>query len=289
MQVVHLGFSIGAILSPLASEPFLAKGVTQCNQEEYNKVSNTRTTDAQYGSLISVIHTTLEPDDGLVNNTRSHSTLTNCNCTKNITNINFETKKCVHVYGETLVFYAYLLASVIILIGAVGFTYEYLCLSKLLRKTETKPSGEVTRSNKLKYRKWSLRLKVVFVILLATLMAAYCIVEDVFSSFFMTFGLEYLSWKKQTGALAATAFWTAFGVGRFIGIFLVTCLSSRKILTTYLLLLTIGLLGFLFSSQFSFYPLVWVFVVVIGLSMSAIYPGRRTASCAFRVKFLVFL
>lgn len=89
----------------------------------------------------------------------------------------------------------------------------------------------------------------------------------------MTFSLEYLKWDKSSSAFGTAAFWIAFAVGRLLGIFVVVFCRNTTMLTSYLLLLTVGLIGFLVSATFFYNSLIWVFTVVQGFALSVIFPA----------------
>ena len=117
-----------------------------------------------------------------------------------------------------------------------------------------------------------MKIKATFLVLLALLMMSYCVMEDGFASFLMTFSLSYLGWDKVTGSYATAVFWAVFVIGRFVGIFMVSRFKQKTLLTTYFLLITLSLVGFLLAALFRMVPLIWIFTGTLGFSMSVVFP-----------------
>ena len=121
-------------------------------------------------------------------------------------------------------------------------------------------------------KRTSVKLKAVLLVLLASLMMSYCVMEDGFASFLMTFTLNRLSWNKDTGAYITTVFWACFVTGRFFGIFIVGCCKQSTMLTTYFCFIAVSSIGFLLASIFNVIPLIWTFSGTLGFSMSIVFP-----------------
>ena len=128
------------------------------------------------------------------------------------------------------------------------------------------------RKNNPDEKSMPLKVKAVILILLASLMMSYCVMEDGFASFLMTFSLNHLNWSKETGSYITTVFWACFVTGRFCGIFIVGCCKQSTMLTTYLGFIAVSSVGFLLGSVFSVIPLVWIFTGTLGFSMSIVFP-----------------
>ncbi|WAR18912.1 MFS4B-like protein [Mya arenaria] len=267
MQAAHFGFSLGALLSPLATGPFLTKKTSVCD---------TRTSgEAKIGSNITVTDTVVVSKNGLLyitDNNRSNGPQGNRSVVDLIANP--QNPNCYESYGESKVSVAFWIAAIIVLTSAFGFMFMYIKLkcSTANEKADVKEASKVDRE-KVERNEMTVSVKVSILVVLCILMAAYCTTEDCFSSFLMTFGLTYLDWDEATGAYATATFWTSFGVGRFIGIFTVSCCSTVAMLTTYLGLLTLGYIGFMVSSIYRFYPLIWTFTAGLGFAMSVIFPA----------------
>lgn len=268
MQAVHFGFSLGALISPLAVAPFLAKKVIKCDNHmdssnisvTYNQINGSMSTASIARTKNDISEANVNTSYLLNNSTNNASLLENC----------FE------VYEETSVHYAFLLSSILTLTSTAGFLYVFFRLrfSNTTSKADVKNASKSDRSGDAFNRhRMSRKLKVIFLMLLAALIGGYCVVEDGVASFLMTFALDYLGWDKSTGALATASFWIAFAVGRFFGIFTVSCCNSTTMLNVYLTLLSIGYVGLLIGTELLSYPLIWIFIPTLGFSMSVIFPA----------------
>ena len=308
MQALHFGFSFGALLGPIASEPFLAKKILICHGNDTSgSLDSLRTTSLEksdnngsYTTIGNAIHATNnllnESSEAAITTMTSYTAmrstindsgiyhsqaafnLTNQHSMLNTTEFGLDPNQtlCVEVYGETQVQYAFMLACALLLTSTLGYVYVYFRLqfSSSTNKVEVRKASKSDREGDAKNRReMSVPLKVLFLSLLSILISTYCILEDGFSSFLMTFGLEYLGWDKSTGALATTTFWTTLSISRFLGIFTVSCCDGTRMLTIYYLLLSFGIFGFLFSSMYLYYELIWMFTGLLGFSMSVIFPA----------------
>lgn len=276
MQGVHFGFSLGALISPLTTEPFLAKLVTKCRAQNISFASDspdnklTATSQSAYLDLPPSVPEFLSRSEKHVKRYISNIS------TNNTVIVGPTSMSCVSMYEQTSVHYAYLLASAIIFSSTLGYIYVYVRLkgNTLVNRQEVKEASKTDRSDgTFNRRNLSLVWKVTFLVLASILISGYCVVEDNFSSFFMTFGLEYLKWDKTTSALGTAVFWIAFALGRLFGIFIVGICRSTTMLTTYLVFLAVGVAGFLLSATFYIFSLIWVFNVILGFSMSVIFPA----------------
>lgn len=120
--------------------------------------------------------------------------------------------------------------------------------------------------------KMPLKLKAFVLILLASLMMSYCVTEDGFSGFLMTFSLSRLHWDKETGSYLTTVFWIFFVIGRFCGIFLVGSFRQTTLLTMYISSISVSSVGFLLGSYYNVIAFVWIFTGTLGFSMSIVFP-----------------
>ncbi|KAH3716310.1 sodium-dependent glucose transporter 1A-like isoform X1 [Dreissena polymorpha] len=259
LQALHFGFSFGALISPLATEPFLAKKIVHCvtgigfvgNQSELRtagQLDDSRRGVEVFNDSLSAQNTTTE-----VNFTSSNNS-------------------CFDKYEPSEVHPAFLISGAFMFSATVGLLYIYVqCRSFLKSEDDTKlKTSDDTNTNS---HPMPLRLKVVFIIMLCAMLASYCIVEDCFATFLMTFSLNQLNWDKSTGAYITAVFWVSFAIGRFTGIFIVSCCKSNVLLTSYLGALLIGYSGFLASSLLMYTPLIWLFTGVLGFAKSVIFPA----------------
>ena len=115
-------------------------------------------------------------------------------------------------------------------------------------------------------------LKLCLLILIAAMFLVYCAIEDSFGGLMMTFCLDYLKYDKKGGSLATSLYWACFSLGRFLGIFLVRCLSPITWLFTFCTMMVASLLLFVVSSFFLVYPLIWISTGLVGFSCSLMFP-----------------
>ena len=238
MHSIHFGFSIGGILSPLTAEPFLAR-------------KNCKTENPHQNTTNATIMSTTIP----IPNT---------------------TEEC-ETYGETRVHWAYAIGGALMLSAAIPFLILYCKSGRYSRNSkkevQLEKSADENNGNLLVL---SLKLKITFLFLLATLLANYCAVEARFSGLLMTFVVEHLNWTKSAGAHINTVFWATFSAGRLLGIIVTRFLKPKTMLSIYLILLTATFGGFLVASFFNVTWLIWALTAVSGLAMSIIFPSIFT-------------
>ncbi|KAK3596319.1 hypothetical protein CHS0354_031651 [Potamilus streckersoni] len=247
IQMMHFSFAIGAIISPLFTEPFLAPKITVFDtiNSSFNGTCNISHTSALDISVLS-----------------SNSDFTN-------NSIQFTQRQ---YWGETNVQYAYLITMIIGILSAIPFLVLYLRIrAELCTDEEHKAKTSPRISVQL-----TICRKIVILMLLMSVFHLYSAIEDTFSSYLMTFTLLHLNWTKLNGSLVTSMFWASFGFGRFLGIFIVRVVSPTKVLLIYCSLLFISLAGFLVGSLLLFDPMVWMFASTTGLSMSVIFPAIFT-------------
>lgn len=253
MQAIHFGFSFGASISPYVTEPFLAKKIRSCldsvNGTSVEESCNSTTCSKAMPGIDSLDNSSTTSDEP-----------------RNITH-------CTEAYEPSSVYVAFIIAGVIILSSTVGFLYLYLKSKQNERKERKRADDSKEAESKENRKMLTTCAKVFFLAILGILFGTYCISEDGFSSYLMTFAIERLKWDKSTGSFATGLFWLSFGVGRFAGIFITSCCQTTKLLTSYLIMLGCAFVGFLLSSIFYINILIWFFTVMLGFSMSVIFPA----------------
>ena len=181
---------------------------------------------------------------------------------------------CQESYEETRVHYAFMISAILILTATIGYIFLYCKMSHVhanlsIQQKESKEKASVKGADP---DDMPITLKAIVLILLAALMMSYCVLEDGFASFLMTFSLSRLRWSKETGSYATTVFWACFVIGRFSGIFMVGWFKQKTLLTTHFILIALSLIGFLLATVFSIIPLIWIFTGTLGYSMSVVFP-----------------
>lgn len=255
MQALHFWFSFGASISPYVTEPFLAKKIHSC------PVSGNITSDlSNIGLNISTMHNKSDigvlgiDDDNVTSEVASHAT------------------DCKEEYERSSVHIVFILAGVIMLLSTIGFVYLYIKSKMNKTRKHADTADKKQRDKKVNRKELSRCTKVVFLILLGILSATYCVVEDSFANYFMTFAIEHLKWEKSTGSYATGLFWLSFGIGRFVGIFVISYCQTTALLTSCLILLGSTFVGFMLSTLYHFPPLIWFFTAALGFSMSVVFP-----------------
>ncbi|KAL3855262.1 hypothetical protein ACJMK2_014847 [Sinanodonta woodiana] len=247
IQLMHFSFAVGAILSPLFTEPFLAPKITVL--ESFN---------SPFNGTCNISHSSAFDICALPSNS-------------NFTNNSFQFTERQY-WGETKVQYAYLISMILGIISAVPFLVLFL-------RNRAEPRTDEEQKTRISQR-ISVQLtrckKVAILIILMFMFHLYSAIEDTFSSYLMTFALLHLNWTKLNGSLVTAMFWASFGFGRFLGIFVVRIVSPTKLLLFYCSLLLISLAGFLVGSLLLFDSMVWIFACLTGLSMSVIFPAIFT-------------
>ena len=169
--------------------------------------------------------------------------------------------------------YAFLICATLIFTATIGYIFLYCKMSHVHASlAKQQKDAKDARKNIPDEKSMSFKVKAFILILLASLMMSYCVMEDGFASFLMTFTLNRLNWNKDTGSYITTVFWACFVTGRFFGIFIVGCCKQSTMLTTYLCFIALSSIGFLLASIFSVIPLIWIFTGTLGFSMSIVFP-----------------
>ena len=249
MLAIHFAFSFGGTISPIVTEPFLAP--------RQHNVSNSENT--------TIIHQTLDPDASSLNayNNSSHTLEAfNNSSEEDITkNISVE---------DTNIYVAYLIGSFFTVASSIPFLVMFF---KDRTRTKKRELGEQERKHDSHVSK---PLFGVTILLLCLFYIVYSSTEDTFASFLLTFTVKGLDWTKSHGSQVTSAYWGAFAIARFLGIFVPHCLTSVKLLFLCTSCLALCLVGFLLSAHFNFSLGIWLFAVPVGLSMSVIFPTAFT-------------
>ena len=180
---------------------------------------------------------------------------------------------CFAAYEETRIHYAFLISAILIFIAAIGYMFLYSKMNKLYaRQTKEQHNSIDTRKDTPVESTIPIKVKAVILILLASLMMSYSVMEKGFSDFLMTFVLNRLNWSKEIGSFLTTVFWACFTIGRFAGIFIVGHCKQSSMLTLYLGFIALSSFGFLLRAVFNVIPLIWIFTGTLGFSMSVVFP-----------------
>lgn len=245
MQAVQFAFSVGAIVSPLLCEPFLAE-----------EVILTRTLQSSDINLPLLQSTTPNIEDIISNVTRNH------------TDMIFNTTYLVN--GTSRIYIPYSFVAFVCLLSVCLYVLICLLYGNVYKQSYSRRYGANIAIARDKIN-LSHRVKIFFTILLALTQLFYVVTEHTFIGFLMTFVVFDLNWSKGDGSTASSYFWIAFAVGRLSGIFIVKCISLSAVIVSFLSVLTAGAILFLCAVIFDIDVLVWISVAVIGYGMSVIF------------------
>ncbi|XP_050410168.1 sodium-dependent glucose transporter 1 isoform X2 [Patella vulgata] len=258
MQAGHFAFAFGGVVSPLMTAPFLAP-----NTEEIS-INSSSTTFTLHSSLLS--NTTTPPSSPVLNTTLLDYNITNDNSTlgNNITTV-------AEPIGTKLI-YAYIISGILTLLSAIPFMVIYCRYkSQKMKRNQPKKQDEDGLPRDLPWKYF-----IVAVVLLNLLYVTYCAVEDTFAAYLLTFVVMQLKWSKAKGTQVTSVFWAAFAIGRFSGIFVIRCFRPGAIIFLFLASLILSLTGFLLCSHYQIHIGIWIFAVLVGLSLSVVFPTGFT-------------
>ncbi|KAK6192309.1 hypothetical protein SNE40_003798 [Patella caerulea] len=281
MQAAHFAFAFGGVISPLVTAPFLVP-----NTEETSINSSSSTfTDVTTLSSTAVLNTTLLD----YNITNGNSTLGNnittiaepvvLNATLldyNITSDNSTLGSNITSIAEpveTKLIYAYIISGIVTLLSAIPFMVIYCRYKsqKMKRKNQPKKKDEGGLPRDLPWKYY-----ILTIVLLNFLYLTYCAVEDTFAAYLLTFVVMELKWSKAKGTQITSVYWAAFAVSRFLGIFVIGCLRPVVMLFICLASLVLSFAGFLLCSHYQIHIGIWIFAVLVGFSMSVVFPTGFT-------------
>ncbi|KAK6192282.1 hypothetical protein SNE40_003778 [Patella caerulea] len=258
MQAGHFAFAFGGVVSPLMTAPFLAP-----NTEEISNNSSS-TTFTRPSSLVH--NTTTLPSTAVLNTTLLDYNITNTNSTlgSNITTIAEPV--------ETKLIYAYIISGIVTLLSAIPFMVIYCRYkSRKMKRNQPKKKDEDGLPRDLPWNYF-----ILAVVLLNLFYVTYCAVEDTFAAYLLTFVVMQLKWSKAKGTQVTSVFWAAFAVGRFLGIFVIRCLRPAVILFIFPACIILSLTGFLLCSHYQIHIGIWIFAILVGLSLSVVFPTGFT-------------
>lgn len=244
MQGMHFCFALGAILSPLVTEPFLAPrpednplGSFSGNSSTVSNLTYTQTLNESDSSTPNSSSLNVTSPSSLVNSTLGPQ--------------------------DTKVFYAFLISGLLCLSSAVWLML--LCWW-----------SQSSKSHRTEEDKGSISDIRVLVILAFLIIGIYNFmsssVEDTFPHYLMTFVVRKLDWDKSSGAKITSVYWVGLALGRLSGMGLVRLTSPTKIIIGCLLSLIVSLLGMLTATLLHIDWGVWITAAAVGLSVAVLFP-----------------
>ncbi|XP_041366301.1 uncharacterized protein LOC121381186 [Gigantopelta aegis] len=174
----------------------------------------------------------------------------------------------------TIVYIAYIIVAAACIIVSIPFLF--LHCQQQPRVGENHEQGNVKNNQT---RNAGLKTITVTLFIIIFLNIFYVAIEDTMANFMLLFVVRTMTWTKAEGTLITSTYWAAFAVSRFLGIFLIRCLSPTKCLFIVYSLLIVSCTGLLFSAAHSFHAGVWVSMTGAGLSMGVIFPTNYNLIC----------
>ena len=167
----------------------------------------------------------------------------------------------------TVVYIAYIIVGAACVV--ISLTFLLLHFQQQSAGREKHNVGNIKNN----YRKnSSLKIISITLVIIVFLNIFYIAIEDTMANFMLMFVVNALKWTKAEGTLVTSTYWVAFAISRFLGIFLIRCLSPSKCLFVVYSFLIISCTGLLFSALHSFHIGVWMTITGTGLSLGVIYP-----------------
>lgn len=245
MQAVQFAFSVGAIVSPLICEPFLAEEVivTKTLQLSDEALSHLQSTTPNIEEIRFI--DTIDQTEMIVNTTYL-------------------------VNGTSRIYIPYSIVAFVCLLSVCLYVLVCFLYGNVYKKCYNRRYGANIAIARDKIN-LSQRAKIFFTVLLALTQLFYVVTEHTFIGFLMTFVVSNLNWSKGDGSTASSYFWIAFAAGRLSGIFIVKCINLSAVIVTFLSILTAGGILFLLAVIFDINVIVWISVAVIGYGMSVIF------------------
>ncbi|XP_062581699.1 sodium-dependent glucose transporter 1C-like [Saccostrea cucullata] len=117
------------------------------------------------------------------------------------------------------------------------------------------------------------RLRLMGFVNMAVYVGVYYGIVDTFAGFLTTFVVSELKWTNSEGNYITSGHWTLFAAARFLGIFLVDCISPAKMIFIYNLLMLVSTFVFLITSLYDVTIGVWFSACLLGFALSVIFPA----------------
>lgn len=247
LQGLHFCFAIGAIVSPIVTQPFLAPRVED---------------------VVSVSDIIRDNSSDILAASTDHTILVNGNATYE----QWDSRNNTESLPETRVFYAFLVSSMMYLTSGLLLLLLLRCDTgrKPRRRDQTSPDdvqGMMSSSPRILF----------FVVLV--LMGLFFFTAPLMSlaDLLMTFVVRKLDWSKTSGARVTSVFWVGLSVGRLTGIGLARLVSPTKILMFCMITVNISMLGILGAALLRIDWGIWVAVALAGFTLSPIFPSGGCA------------
>lgn len=251
MHIMHFVFAIGGIVSPLVTAPFLL-------EED----------DARRGEH-SILYNASDSD---FRNNTSEILLYNDSNSSNIIDVTVSTiARYTSDYKpeDTKIYIPYCILATVMLSSAV-----FLLVMFIRERRRKSIPAETNLQDASKRISMELPFGFKFLVLfcLCLFLGLYCTVEDTFTSFLTTFCVKHMGWSKAQASSVTSMFWASFGLGRFLGIWLIKCILAENMVCIFTVAIGVVFAVLLTFAYFLIDAGIWVCAVCAGVAMSIIFP-----------------
>lgn len=246
MQALYLSYTIGGIIVPFATKPFMMSHHSQIN-ELSNATSNTTdncstdfTGSMNITELASIKQNTSFFEDTSIENMKNQ------------------------------IQYAFVVTSALVFLSAI----PYVIMASIggfdfrdpMNSTKSDVVDGPTRICTGK-RKWLLLSCSIGVTCL------YCATEESLNNFIVTFCIDYLEWDDAFSVTLLSMYWAASCIGGLGGIVIVRILRTNKLLFITNIAWMSTFLVSLIAGLYKIHTLIWIFIPLSGLVMVIIMPA----------------
>ncbi|XP_060082930.1 sodium-dependent glucose transporter 1-like [Ylistrum balloti] len=167
---------------------------------------------------------------------------------------------------QTRIYLVYIINACLVLVAAALFFYQSIKNSIFLHGLSL-PINDVQQARPL-----SKREKTLILLNMGILCFLYTAIEETFAEFLTIFCVAQMGMTKVQGSEATSLFFAAFGISRFVGIFLVTQLNPVRLICGYCVILILSFVGLTLAGLYYHIIGIWLFSPLIGIGLSIIYP-----------------
>ena len=289
MQVLYLSYTVGSIVVPFATEPFMSAGhhslnpntgteILKSSSENYTDTYNLLTC-TNCGDLFNTSQRSLVNDqnytsvfDKNISNKTNTSTSSNISA-DDIQIHNAFTMTCVLVLCSSL---PYL---VMVLIGDFDVKASIRIVKDANTVKEVEPlreKSEIIVIIDTGTRKIEGKRKYFVLACVAAVNLLYRATEDSLGDFLVTFALEFLHWDNSTAVSLISLYWVACCIGGLAGVFLARYFKTTKLLfIAHSFWISTFLLSLL-ASLYRINVMIWIFIPSSGFFMVQIIPAAMS-------------
>ncbi|GFO11636.1 sodium-dependent glucose transporter 1 [Plakobranchus ocellatus] len=236
MQLLQFCCSMGGVVSPLVTEPFLAA------RSDDRTVHHNSDIDDQHQQN-PITQAAYDKDRDSYKFPRD-----------SINNMSVELSP-YESSRSTNIHWAFLITGLVVIVASTPFFFLYNKSRRAKKNAKRNQSEKNSEKERLaddarsEYRKIPFRTYICLLAALCTFFIFYCSVENIFFNFLMTFVVRrFRTVSKSDGAHITAVFWGSFAASRFLMIFVSRALSPVRVLYLGGSLMLISFSGFTLSS-----------------------------------------